>query len=112
VQSKQELQDDTFIVVGWKAPLIGSARIYTVLAETGRGETMWDQKAMKDLYESFRGRFREYTKPIEESWSLGNNTSIKLIIGLGGDKDYCLKMTIHEDESNDGDFPVQIIPRR
>jgi hypothetical protein len=113
VESEKALPDDTFIVIGWTAPLTGSVQIYTVLVETGPGDFTWDQKSVKDLYDSFRGRFKTYTKEFKETWSLGNNTNIKLTTGLGGDREYNLKVTIHEDDSSDGDYlPIQITPKR
>jgi hypothetical protein len=112
VQSESELPDDTFIMVGWDAPLIGSARIYTFLAETRNEEVKWDSKSMRDLHKSFHTRFKKYTRSIAESWSLGNNIKIKLITDLGGDKDYYLKIVICENELNDeGHLPVQIAPK-
>jgi hypothetical protein len=68
---------------------------------------------MRDQHTSFHDRLKTYTKRIEESWTLGNNTNIKLITDLGGDSDYCLKITIHEDEPNYGDYlPIRIELKR
>jgi hypothetical protein len=112
-RNESEFSDDTFIAVGWKAPLTGSAQIYVVLVEAGRDDFSWEPMSAKDLYDSFRGRFKTYTKEFKETWSLENNTNIKLTTGLGGDKDYNLKVTSHEDELNDGDYlPVRITPKR
>jgi hypothetical protein len=112
-QSEQEFPYDTFIVIVWKAPLTGPARIYTTLVETGYSNSTWDEKSMKDLYKSFRSQFKPYTKLIEESWSLGNNTNIKLITNLGGDEDYYLKITIHEDRPSSRNYlPVLVAPKR
>jgi hypothetical protein len=111
-QNEQEFPDNTFIIVGWEAPLFGSARIYTVLVEAERYEVKWDMRHMKEQNKSFRGRFK-YTRRISESWSLGNNAKIKLIAELGGNKDYYLMITICRDEPNDeGYLPARIAPKR
>jgi hypothetical protein len=110
VQSEQELPDGTFIMVGWEAPLFGSARFYTVLVETRYGEVRWEPRFMRDQHRLFHNRLRKYTGSIAEAWSLGNNAKIKLITDLGGDKDYNIKITIHEDEPDyeNTNFPVRI----
>jgi hypothetical protein len=113
VQNEQEFPYDVFIMIGWEALRSGSVRIYTILVETERGEAVWDPGFMREQKKSFRGRLKTYAKRIEESWSLGNNTNIKLITELGGDKTYCLKITIYEDEPCDrGYLPIRIAPKR
>jgi hypothetical protein len=112
-QRKSKFPDDTFIIVYWEALCFGSVRIYTILVETGSSDFKWYSMGMKEQHESFRGRLKTCTKPIEESWSLGNNINIRLIANLGGDKDYNLKIAICKDEPSNEDYiPIQIVPKR
>jgi hypothetical protein len=101
-------------MVGWEAPRFGSARIYTVVAETGRREVRWDPKFVKVQHTAFHNRLKTYIKPIADFWSLGNNTNIKLVTDLGGDQDYNLKVTICEDNASNenNNYPPRIAPAR
>jgi hypothetical protein len=112
--SESELLDDTFIIVLWEVLRFGSVRIYTVLVETMHKGIELDWKFMKDFHKSSYSQLRKYTKPIEESWSLVNNTKIKLITDLRGDKDYCLRITTCRDKPRDEDanYPIRVAPER
>jgi hypothetical protein len=108
-----EFPGNTFIMVGWDAPLVGSARIYAVLVETERDKVKWDMKFMKDQHKSFRGWLKSYTRPVETSWFLRNNIDIKLIIERENDRNYHLKIAIHENRPRDRDnLPIRIISQR
>jgi hypothetical protein len=105
--TKSEFPDATFIVVGWKAPLTGSAQIYTLLVETRRDNPAWDEKSMRGLYESLHGQFSPYTDEIKEAWSLENNTYIELTTVLCGNRDYNLDITIdNARKSNESCLPI------
>jgi hypothetical protein len=110
-KTASEFPNNAFIIVGWEAPLIGFARSYIVLVETGHN-FVWDLESMMGLHSLFYNKFRRYTESISESWTLGNNTKIKVITGPGGDGYYNLKITIREDELDDENtnYPIQFAP--
>jgi hypothetical protein len=111
-QREQEFPDDTFVMVGWEVPRFRPVQIYTVVVETRHRNVGWDTVHMRNQDKSFHNRIKPYTKPIEELWSLGNNTKIKLITKLEGDKDYRLKITICEDNTSNNNHPVRVEPTR
>jgi hypothetical protein len=113
IQGELGFLEDIYIFVVWRVSLFRSPRIYTGLVKSACKWFIWDDISLRDLYTSFCDQLSKCDVCIHKLWTLGNGTVIKLMTCLEGNKDYCLRIAIHEDTSEDGDYlTVPAAPKR